>query len=69
MVPGLEGPSRQWLLPAYRASEGYHMIHGSTTGSKSKREYGRREYLVKRGKACFWFPYRSIEQAAQRAGL
>lgn len=35
----------------------------------SVREYRRRQYLVEQGKASFWHPYRSLEQACQAAGL
>ena len=35
----------------------------------SVSEYRRRQYLVEIGKACFWQPYRSVEQACKAAGI
>jgi hypothetical protein len=41
----------------------------SGKGQYSTLERSKREILVKYNKACFYTPYRNVEQAAQRAGL
>ena len=37
--------------------------------SLNRKDITRREKLVRFGKASYWTPYRTVEQAIERAGL
>ena len=46
------------------AGEGGPLMARSHWGRESHNRYCRQRWLVKTGKASFWMPYRSVEEAA-----